>query len=412
MFPSNRKHNGYSNSCNSSQLELPDVFSSPRSDDELEVELDDPMDLLHLLSDNVRQEYLNYLEKLLHVNYETWMICNSPEDQQQLNLQDMHVCAKILEQKAVKSCMIVNLYRKAMLKIISEIRQETKSQKLSNRLVKCHANLKSKFCNAETQTEQENFLIERYFQESHAIPVKPPSPKKKRKNPSKKRRKSPKPKVQEEPPPPPAPVAEKDEIEANLEKLFASEHNELDIFDNAGEFDPHIKLVLSEAKDPPVKATEEIRSPKLPVSEENQKDSLRDSIWPCELRMRRKKLYEIMCSVGEFSLRRYEKVKVVFLELFGEDSDDEEAPISPSTDMDSVTLSSCRKRIAPTIVKHLMKPFNEGLIANRWLFKKLAKSLADSIVIENDYPDERYIKNFIEDYFAFHPKVVDVTDIV
>uniref|UniRef100_A0A1B0EZ59 Set2 Rpb1 interacting domain-containing protein n=1 Tax=Phlebotomus papatasi TaxID=29031 RepID=A0A1B0EZ59_PHLPP len=385
MFPSNRKHNGYSNSCNSSQLELPDVFSSPRSDDELEVELDDPMDLLHLLSDNVRQEYLNYLEKLLHVNYETWMICNSPDDQQQLNLQDMHVCAKILEQKAVKSCMIVNLYRKAMLKI---------------------------FCNAETQTEQENFLIERYFQESHAIPVKPPSPKKKRKNPSKKRRKSPKPKVQEEPPPPPAPVAEKDEIEANLEKLFASEHNELDIFDNAGEFDPHIKLVLSEAKDPPVKATEEIRSPKLPVSEENQKDSLRDSIWPCELRMRRKKLYEIMCSVGEFSLRRYEKVKVVFLELFGEDSDDEEAPISPSTDMDSVTLSSCRKRIAPTIVKHLMKPFNEGLIANRWLFKKLAKSLADSIVIENDYPDERYIKNFIEDYFAFHPKVVDVTDIV
>lgn len=270
---------------------------------------------------------------------------------------------------------------------ISEIRQETKSQKLSNRLVKCHTNLKSKFCNAETQTEQENFLIERYFQESHAIPVNPPSPKKKRKNPTKKRRKSPKAKVQEEPPPA-APVAEKDEIEANLEKLFASEHNELDIFDNAGEFDPHIKLVLSEAKDPPVKATEEVRSPKLPVSEENQKDSLRDSIWPCELRMRRKKLYEIMCSVGEFSLRRYERLKVVFLELFGEDSDDEEAPISPSTDMDSITMSSCRKRIAPIIVKQLMKPFNEGLIANRWLFKKLAKSLADSIVIENDYPGE------------------------
>lgn len=122
MFPSNPEHNGYSNSCATSatsQLELPDVFSSPRSDDELEVELDDPMDLLHLLSDNVRQEYLNYLERLLHVNYETWMICNSPEDQQQLNLQDMHVCAKILEQKAVKSCMIVNLYRKAMLKIVS-----------------------------------------------------------------------------------------------------------------------------------------------------------------------------------------------------------------------------------------------------------------------------------------------------
>ncbi|XP_055692036.1 uncharacterized protein LOC129795044 [Lutzomyia longipalpis] len=402
-----RNGNGY-NSFDQEKLDLPDAFSSPRSGDEVEADVDDPADLLHLLSNTVRQEYLSYLEKLLYSNYETWMICRTHDEGFDLNLEDLHACAKTLELKALKSSMIVNLYRKAMLKIISEIRQETQSKKLSGRLVKSYEKIHGKYCNAQTQTEEENFLIERYFRESLPHPAGPPSPKRKRKHPKKRKshgktKEEAHPVVQEEP------QREKDEIEANLEKLFASETVEVDIFENPGDLDAHIKLVLSETKT--LEPLE--KSPKFPeVVEVNAQDTLRDSMWPCELRMRRKKLYRVMCDVGEYSLRRYERVKAIFGDLFGEDSDDEDCPPSPSTDMDAITLSSCRKRIAPTIVKHLMKPFNEGLIANRWLFKKLAKSLADSIVIENDYADDRYVRDFIDEYFAIHPNVVDVADIV
>ncbi|GAB0086724.1 hypothetical protein DMENIID0001_008880 [Sergentomyia squamirostris] len=408
-----------SHNCPTTEFKLPDIDDTPASEDEIEGDLHDPVDVYHLLSNEVRQQYLKYLEKLLHSNYETWMLCNPYEDYGQLNLEEMHQCAKILEQKAVKSCMVVNLYRKTMIKIISDIRRDTKNESLSTRLIHCHKKVREKCVNASTQTEQESFLISRYFQESgEAIPIPPVSPKRRRKKPKRsKRQLQEKQLLQVESQTEQQPMeailisAQKDEIEANLEKLFAFEEKEEDIFENTAEYGAQIQLVLSETAH---KFTPEAaKSPNIHIlKEKDPKDILRDSMWPCELRMRRRKLYDIMCAVGDESLRHYERVKTVFHDLFGADSDEEEAPLSPCDDMDTVTADSCKKRIAPMIVKHLMKPFKENLIANRWLFKKLAKRMADNIIMENDYPDERYIREFIDEYFCIHPTINDINDIV
>lgn len=93
--------------------------------------------------------------------------------------------------------------------------------------------------------------------------------------------------------------------------------------------------------------------------------------------------------------------------IFGEDSDDEFANqlSSPSIDLvDEVLLASCLLRIRPWIVRHLMSPLEEGLIANRFLFKKLAKMLAHSIVMVNPYCSELEIKQAVEHLFCLRPR--------
>lgn len=50
-------------------------------------------------------------------------------------------------------------------------------------------------------------------------------------------------------------------------------------------------------------------------------------------------------------------------------------------------MSSCKKRIAPWIVKHL-KPMNDELIENRFLFKKVAKHIAEKVILQDQYPGE------------------------
>lgn len=54
-------------------------------------------------------------------------------------------------------------------------------------------------------------------------------------------------------------------------------------------------------------------------------------------------------------------------------------------ELDEILMSSCRKRIAPWIVKHL-KPMRVGFIETRYLFKKVAKHIADKIILRDQYP--------------------------
>ncbi|XP_053969687.1 uncharacterized protein LOC128871725 isoform X2 [Anastrepha ludens] len=114
--------------------------------------------------------------------------------------------------------------------------------------------------------------------------------------------------------------------------------------------------------------------------------NLRHSLWPCELYMQRRRLTASLSRLIEEDFRWHDIIKWKFQTLFGEDSDDEFATCSPSIELDEILICSCIRRISPWMVKHLMKPMQDGLIANRFLFKKLAKKLAHSIVLENQYP--------------------------
>lgn len=162
---------------------------------------------------------------------------------------------------------------------------------------------------------------------------------------------------------------------------------------------------------------------------------LSKSIWPCELFMQKRTLSESLARLLEEDLRWHDIMKWKFLQLFGEDSDDEFTPCSPSIELNEVLMGSCIRRISPWIVKHLMKPMRDGLIGNRFLFKKLAKHLARSIIMENQYPgndfrigivvgilkmniyiflihlDESLIRNYVENFFCLHQAVMSLDDL-
>lgn len=208
-----------------------------------------------------------------------------------------------------------------------------------------------------------------------------------------------------------------DSVAEELARLFSEEKTELDeifgIDPNQEPDDPQICKILKEIEDSKIthqhttkvieKPIEQITNPtnetfvNLPktkslipsVNEGNdssEKVDLSKSIWPCELFMQRRKLSESLARLIEEDLRWYDIMKWKFSQLFGEDSDDEFTPCSPSIELDEVLVGSCIRRISPWVVKHLMKPMKDGLIGNRFLFKKLAKTLARSIVMENQYP--------------------------
>ncbi|XP_004519797.1 uncharacterized protein LOC101449851 isoform X2 [Ceratitis capitata] len=145
---------------------------------------------------------------------------------------------------------------------------------------------------------------------------------------------------------------------------------------------------------------------------ETTASNLRHSLWPCELYMQRRRLSASLSHLLEEDFRWHDLIKWKFHTLFGEDSEDEFAPCSPSIDLDEILICSCIRRISPWMVKHLMKPMRAGLIANRFLFKKLAKSLAHSIILENQYPNERFIKHAVEEYFCLHQAVVSLEDLI
>lgn len=141
---------------------------------------------------------------------------------------------------------------------------------------------------------------------------------------------------------------------------------------------------------------------------------LKKSLWPCEYHMQKMKLRELLSNIADTNYFKYERIRLRFIELFGEyeEEEDELGPYSPSIELNEVLISSCRQRIAQWVVQSLMKPLNEGLIGNRFLFKKLAKHLADGIIYTNQYPSKQSLLfcpleslNFLNEFLNFRSKV-------
>lgn len=150
-------------------------------------------------------------------------------------------------------------------------------------------------------------------------------------------------------------------------------------------------------------------SPVTPSTGPSSKSTpdLRNSLWPCELYAQRRRLNACLVHLLDADWRCEDTLRYKFHMLFGEDSDDEFAThiTSPSIDLvDEVLLASCILRIRPWIVRHLMRPLQEGLIANRFLFKKLAKMLANNIVLINPYASDRQVKQAVEYVFCIQPR--------
>lgn len=141
-------------------------------------------------------------------------------------------------------------------------------------------------------------------------------------------------------------------------------------------------------------------------SSEDKKIDLKKSLWPCELHMQKTKLRELLSNIADTNYLRYERIRARFVIFFGEyeEEEDELGPYSPSIELNEILVSSCRQRIAKWVVQALMKPLNDGLIANRFLFKRLAKHVADNIIYLNQYPGEKHKSS---DFVKFHIGIIN-----
>lgn len=68
-------------------------------------------------SSQVRACYLKHLEKILLKNYE--ICCDKACAEWRLSPEDVVRCAVRMEQKALRSCMVVILYQRAMTRLVS-----------------------------------------------------------------------------------------------------------------------------------------------------------------------------------------------------------------------------------------------------------------------------------------------------
>ncbi|KAH8375833.1 hypothetical protein KR200_000899, partial [Drosophila serrata] len=388
----------------------------------------------------VQKQYVLYLERQLRENVCAWA-------SQSRNRHKPTAWACIpeslhkLEQKAVKACKAAQVYQRVMVKTIAAVRRSTQEGRLANIIFDqmqsqspedakdvAPAKLDQTYVDKGTQTiwnesqnghdsnlEDDNFesyelsrkidMFQARLQESTEVEDSICR---------RCRSKNVKKKQNLHPDHGSPSSGTEDAVAQELAMLFGDEHTDLnEIFGieaSAVNDDPQISAILEEIENAELPYTRKIEDPPSPPSQPQQQSQeldLRQSRWPCELYVQRMRLSACMVRVLEADWRCEDRLRYKFHELFGEDSDDEFATeiSSPSIDLaDEVLLASCVFRIRPWIVRHLMSPLEEGLIANRFLFKKLAKLLAHSIVLVNPYCSDMQIKQAVEHLFCLRPK--------
>ncbi|KAH8326231.1 hypothetical protein KR067_003843, partial [Drosophila pandora] len=388
----------------------------------------------------VRKQYVLYLERQLQENVKAWA-AKSRNHHKPTALAWIPQSVIQLEDRALKACMAAQVYQRAMVKMIAVVRKNTQECRLANIIFDQIQSQTSPVKGVDTsikrhqledkttqtvwnesyngylsQTERDEFgshelqrkidLFQASLEESETqteslckiCRCKTLIPETNHMD------------TQGSPD-----CETEDEVAQELATLFGDDRIDLnDIFGiepTAATDDPQISAILEEIEKadlPCPKKTEETPSPTLPSLSpalEREQD-LRKSRWPCELYAQRRRLNACLIRSLEADWRCEDRLKDMFRDLFGEDSDDDFATqiSSPSIDMlDEVLLASCTRRICPWIVCQLMGPLQDGLIANRFLFKKLAKLLANSIVMINPYCSEQQIKKAVESLFCMRP---------
>lgn len=79
------------------------------------------------LTSLVRESYVKHLRQILKNNYEAW--CKS-QTEETMDSSYVYHWATVLEQKALRACMVAELYQKSMISLISEIKKNTAESKL------------------------------------------------------------------------------------------------------------------------------------------------------------------------------------------------------------------------------------------------------------------------------------------
>ncbi|KAH8312387.1 hypothetical protein KR044_010484, partial [Drosophila immigrans] len=377
----------------------------------------------------VRDQYVRYLERQLEENVCVWA-SKSRNHHKPTAWACIDHSIKTLETRAIKACQAAQLYQRAMVKMIATVRRNTQECRLADALFEhmqrqqidvedATINSREQSMDKATQTSMEampngdnnddNYtsytLCQKIDLFQSRLDEHETKEQQQQKQPQLKANgtkllsmTSPESSIE-------------DTVSQELAKMFDDEPTDLNAL-----FGIEIEATSAIDELQPLKASPEklIASPDFTLpphcnSSNNQQVDLRHSRWPCELYAQRRRLNACLVRLLDADWRCESGLRLKFHMLFGEDSDDEFASeiSSPSIDLvDEVLLASCILRIRPWIVHHLMRPLQEGLIANRFLFKKLAKMLANNIVLINPYSSERQVKQAVEQLFCIQSRGV------
>ncbi|XP_022223397.2 uncharacterized protein LOC111074766 [Drosophila obscura] len=396
-----------------------------------------------VLTEVVRKQYVHYLERQLQENVCAWAK-KSRNHHKPTAWACIPQSLSKLEEMAVKACMAAQIYQRAMVKMIATVRRNTQECRLANVLFKnmqlmgreentLPANSVQCLVDKATQTvcnepsndslshsqsnshgeedygsvelRQKIDLFQARLEKSEANNEQLPCRRCRQLRRNKHVVPPEQPEEQQQ-----QPMEDEDAVGKELALLFGDENTDLnEIFGiecTAATDEPQVSDILEEL--PSIDESEDPPTP-LDSAVEHSETDLRTSRWPCELYAQRRRLNACLIRLLEADWRCEDKLRHKFHILFGEDSDDEfSAQISsPSIDLvDEVLLASCILRIRPWIVRNLMAALQERLIANRFLFKKLARMMAYHIVMANPYCSEQQVKQAVEHLFCLLPRGV------
>lgn len=386
---------------------------------------------LNRLTSIVQEQYRKTLSKAIQENYSNWSILEYGA----AKLPSVSYTEKwtgMLVEKALKSCMIAQFYRADMLKFVSmfqlqceyllldtflpqmnEIKDATKKGELisSRCSMNCYETQLSSSSSQVTSTTMDNSTQTDQDQESPLSEKDISVLKEIRRSHKKPKTTDPVLDMFDEP------VISEENLEFHLSAMFNDQPAAPDLNSNSipesqdksvdqfVDYDPELKqLLLAIDENNRLLKTRSEEQQELPskrhTSNENTRKELMKSVWPCKLYHYRRQLQESLLMFSEQHSRNTDLIKQRFLDLFGEDSDDEFGAFSPLDDMDSeMLLSSSKKRVATMVVQHLMEYFKKGLVGEKATFKSLAQDFTECIIANDMYPSFMVVKGVIDGYF-------------
>ncbi|XP_014364187.2 uncharacterized protein LOC106715416 [Papilio machaon] len=405
----------------------------------------------HLLISKVRKHYMEYIIKLLSVNYE--------KHQKQFNKNirlpsAIWRCAKIIEMTAAQTCMVVQIYRKNIVGVINELKQDTNKGKLyktlydflnttpknekrvqttlsktNNCTCQCTCNQRRKRPRENTIQKEiisdnvSSALSEKLLDTSNNSPEQTLTKVTEISDMTMKNLPSETPIHTHN-----VETQDSDNLLRQLEILFQDDHNEDDLFEQSLWNDPNPanEEITKDNKKDNNETENMLESNNLSTAKikesldeklaslagqfvENNDNSTKPASkktnqtsnkWLCEEYFMKLQLFEILDQLRDCNRAKLARVKDLLKDIFGEDSDDEGvmSPLEETPDF----VRSCKERIAPWVVKVLTPFYIKGRIKGKALFKALAKHLIRLIYQCSKYPNEYEVKSFVSDFIESH----------
>ncbi|CAG4991142.1 unnamed protein product [Parnassius apollo] len=417
----------------------------------------------HLLISKVRKHYMEYIIKLLSINYEN----NQRPQNKNIHLPSaIWRCAKNIEITAAQTCMVVQLYRKNIITVIKELKQDTKKGKLYKKLCEyvyqppqnekkvqtplskssdctcqCICNQRKKRRRESDPSKQSgvdfvtsttsNISIENYKEQSDKFTVPSLNTGIEDSDLTQKKNYIDPPRSMS------IESRDSDELMQQLEKLFQEDYNDDDLFEGSLCNIPSSSMYEVNTNKLPgvgnhnLNIEIESRSSNTKASEQQSFDERLSSIagqlvnnfqsnsitkpvhqkikrngsskWLCEEYFLKLRLYEMLDQLRDCNRAKLARIKEILVDLFGDDSDDE-GVMSPLEETQEF-ITSCKERIAPWVVRTLTPFYIKGGIKGKALFKAVAKHLIRLIYQCSKYPSEYEVKSFVSDFLESHKKI-------